>query len=69
MAIGTSGRVVIDLDPALKRRLHAALRQEGRSLRNWFIERCCQYLQERSQPRLFPSESLAAAPGQEEAGR
>jgi len=53
MAVGTSGRIVIDVDPALKRRLHSALRQDAKSLKDWFLERCREYLAERQQPRLF----------------
>ncbi len=53
MAVGTSGRIVIDIDPGVKRRLHAALMEEGKSLKDWFLERCADYMAERGQPRLF----------------
>ncbi len=53
MAVGTSGRIVIDVDPALKRRLHSALQQEAKSLKDWFLERCQEYLADRQQPKLF----------------
>lgn len=59
MAVGTSGRVVIDIDPSLKRRLHAGLMAEGKSLKEWFLERCAEYLAERGQPRLFDDRSPA----------
>ena len=53
MAIGSSGRIVIDIDPNLKRRLHAALQEEAKTLKDWFLERCLAYLEDRGQLRLF----------------
>jgi hypothetical protein len=38
MAKGNSGRIVIDIDPALKRRLYSALAMENSTLKDWFIE-------------------------------
>ncbi len=63
MAVGTSGRIVIDIDPELKRRLHTALMEEGKSLKDWFLERCADYLSERGQARLF-EERAPSAPAQ-----
>ena len=38
MAMGKSRRIVVDVDDVnLKRRLHAALVQDGLSLKGWFI--------------------------------
>ena len=53
MAVGSSGRVVIDLDPQVKRQLHAALVADGLTLKEWFQRKCERYLQERGQPSLF----------------
>jgi hypothetical protein len=61
MAVGTSGRIVIDIDPGLKRRLHAALAAEGRSLKEWFLDRCARYLAERGQRELFDERSERAS--------
>lgn len=44
MAIGRSGRVVVELEPELKSRLHARLRSEGRDFKGWLLERIEQYL-------------------------
>lgn len=41
---GNSGRVVVELDPALKRRLHAKLALEGKSLKEWFLRQVDAYL-------------------------
>jgi hypothetical protein len=48
MARGLSGRLVLEVDPALKRRLHARLAAEGRTLKDWFLEHAEHYL---SQPQ------------------
>jgi hypothetical protein len=49
MARGPSGRTVVDLDPGLKRDLHATLAADGLSLKDWFIQRARQYISSRSQ--------------------
>ncbi|MDO6446343.1 hypothetical protein Q4493_11220 [Colwellia sp. 1_MG-2023] len=36
MAIGKSGRVVIETDPLFKEKLHEAVKKEGMSLKEWF---------------------------------
>lgn len=44
MAKGQSGRVVIELDPSLKRTLHSALAANGVTLKDWFIDQANSYL-------------------------
>ena len=44
MARGPSGRVIIEMEPSLKRALHARLVAEGRSLKDWFLECAESYL-------------------------
>ncbi len=44
MARGDSGRIVLEVDPVLKRRLHARMATEGRSLKDWFLEQADRYL-------------------------
>ena len=44
MARGQSGRLVLEVDPELKRRLHARVAAEGRSLKDWFLEQAERYL-------------------------
>ena len=52
MAKGPSGRLVVDIEPTLKREFHAALAAEGRTFKDWVILRIEQYLEERQQPGL-----------------
>lgn len=38
MSKGDSGRIVIEVEPALKRRLYSALALENSTLKDWFIQ-------------------------------
>lgn len=44
MAKGQSGRVVIEVDPALKRALYGALAVEDSTLKEWFIAKAKEYV-------------------------
>jgi hypothetical protein len=52
MARGPSGRIVVDLDPALKREFHAALAADGTTFKEWLLVRVSAYFEDRQQPRL-----------------
>lgn len=52
MPIGPSGRIVVEIDPDMKRELYAALGAEDLSLRDWFIRQANQYLSTRGQLTL-----------------
>jgi len=52
MSIGSSGRVVIEVEPELKRELHLALRKDGTNLKAWFIESAETFLAEKSNLQL-----------------
>lgn len=58
MSRGPSGRIVVEVDPDLKRRLYTALTHDGTTLKDWFITEAEQYLASYSQLRL----PLAAEP-------
>ena len=47
MAKGDSGRIVIEVDPDLKRRLYSALALESLTLKDWFIKNVDLYLSEK----------------------
>lgn len=53
MAKGNSGRVVIEMDPALKHELYDALEKEGLSLKAFFLENVERFLTDRGQLPLF----------------
>lgn len=44
MPKGESGRVVIEMDPALKRQLYSALAIEGSTLKDWFVNAANAYI-------------------------
>ena len=52
MAKGESGRIVVDIDPALKRRLYSALALEDSTLKDWFIQCAERYIEAERQPNL-----------------
>jgi hypothetical protein len=58
MARGSSGRIVVDMDPQIKGLLHARLAEEGLTLKDWFMHHVGSYLEDRSHPTLFPPEEL-----------
>ncbi len=47
MAKGESGRIVVDVDPNLKRRLYSALAMEDSTLKAWFIENAERFLSDK----------------------
>lgn len=44
MAIGESGRIVLEVEPELKRRLYSKLALEHKSLKEWFILKAEEYI-------------------------
>ena len=66
MARGPSGRLVIEVDPDLKRNLHSALAADGTCLKDWFLGCVREYFTHRHQPSLpglthFPRQSSSEA--------
>ena len=44
MAIGVSGRIVLEVEPELKRKLYSKLALEHKSLKEWFIVKAEEYI-------------------------
>jgi hypothetical protein len=53
MARGESGRIVIEVEPEVKRRLYSALALSGSTLKDWFIRTASTFCDESVQPSLF----------------
>lgn len=53
MARGKSGRVVLEIDPVLKRELYLQLERSQRTLKDWFMAEVKKYLQTAGQMSLF----------------
>lgn len=57
MSIGSSGRIVIEIDADTKRRLYAALISEGRSLKDWFLCEVKKYISDDQPPNRSAEQS------------
>lgn len=64
MSIGNSGRIVIEIEPELKRELHSALRLQGTNLKAWFLSHVEELLTEEAQQPLPNEESIHAKEAQ-----
>ena len=53
MPRGSSGRIVLEIDPSSKDRLYIALAKQKLTLKDWFLGQCSVYIQEVDQPSLF----------------
>lgn len=53
MARGKSGRVVLEIDPELKRRLYATLETNQQTMKEWFIREAEELVYGENQPSLF----------------
>ncbi len=49
MPRGTSGRVVLEIDPGTKRELYATLARQGLTLKAWFLREAQHYIDRSSQ--------------------
>ncbi|NWD80892.1 hypothetical protein HX891_10930 [Pseudomonas reactans] len=57
MSVGTSNRVVIEVDPAQKQQIYAALKARGLTMREWFLQ---QVSRELSIPQPIKSSSQSS---------
>ncbi|WP_145336597.1 MULTISPECIES: hypothetical protein [unclassified Pseudomonas] len=57
MSVGQSGRVVIELDPAIKRELYSLLAKNGMTLKDWFLSQAAIYIETGGQFTLELSHS------------
>jgi len=65
MSIGSSGRIVIEIEPESKRLLYAALARDGMTLKDWFLRNVENYMTATSQlPLSFSNGSPASMPGE-----
>ena len=62
MAIGSSGRIVIEVEPELKQLLYSALQKEGMTLKDWFLDNTRRFLYEDKQLALDFSGGVDAEP-------
>jgi len=52
MSVGKSGRIVIEIEPDLKKELYDSLKKDGMNLKEWFLTQAESYLVENRQLNL-----------------
>src|SRR5438552_18314608 len=59
VAVGDSGRIVLEIDPTEKQSLYAALGRDGITLKDWFLRQVSGYLRHADQLSFFAPARLA----------
>lgn len=44
MSVGNSGRIVVEIDPLLKKQLYQVLKQDGVNMKDWFLQQAQELL-------------------------
>ena len=57
MSIGSSGRIVIEIDPDLKRGLYSNLTAQGLTLKEWFVSQAESFILHAGQMPLLADEA------------
>jgi hypothetical protein len=52
MAIGTSGRLVIEVDPSFKKNFYNVLEADGLTLKEWFLQAAREHISSRVDNRI-----------------
>lgn len=59
MSVGPSGRIVVEVEPELKRKLHSVLLKDGQTLKDWFVTQAKSYVEGHQQMKLSLSNEMA----------
>lgn len=57
MARGKSGRIVLEIDPVLKKELYAVLTDRDETMKEWFVREANRLIYGHAQPSLFRDRS------------
>lgn len=68
MARGSSGRVVLVVEPELKRELYVELTRRDLTLKAWFIDQATRFIETSRQPSLFSNEDIDSRRAQVSSG-
>ena len=52
MSVGTSGRIVLEIDPEQKQELYQALKKDDLNMKGWFLKQVDAYLKDKDQLML-----------------
>lgn len=61
MSQGQSGRMVVEIEPRLKRELYAELARDGLTFKDWLVATAERYILERAQRPLFADDHAGQA--------
>lgn len=61
MSIGSSGRIVIEVEPEVKRQLYSTLAREGMTLKDWFLREAQNYMKAATQMPLDLTSDVKSA--------
>jgi len=61
MSIGNSGRIVIEIDPEIKRRLYSTLTRDSMTLKDWFLQEAKYYINTGTKNHLDLSPDVISA--------
>ena len=61
MSVGSSGRIVIEIEPEIKRELYSVLSSNGQTLKEWFLQRAAEYMRTGRQISMFDRDQSAKA--------
>ena len=53
MAVGNSGRVVIEIDPDFKKKLRKTLALNETTLKDWFVKQAEEFIENNNQLKMF----------------
>lgn len=59
MSVGPSGRIVVEVEPELKRELHSALVKDGQTMKDWFVIQAESFVKSRQLALQFDNKSSA----------
>lgn len=59
MSVGPSGRIVVEVEPELKRELHSALVKDGQTMKDWFVTQAESFVKSRQLALQFDNKSSA----------
>ena len=65
MPTGESGRIVLEVDPDLKRRLYSSLALDHKTMKDWFIVQAQEYVASHEQGSLFGVSTSTPQPNTE----
>jgi hypothetical protein len=51
MAVGKSGRIIVEIDPDEKEALHREIKKQGLTMKEWFLEKVAQDFPELSKDK------------------